>query len=52
MHKQQVNIIGMREKSIDAGFSISYTTVRNFVNSETAKVKKFIFVDIASLDMK
>ena len=40
MHKQQMKIIDMHEKLIDAGFSISYTTVRNFVNSETAKVKE------------
>src|SRR5690625_3026968 len=40
MRKQQMKIIDMHEKLIDAGFSISYTSVRNFVNNETAKVKK------------
>src|SRR5690625_833201 len=40
MHKQQMKIIDMHEKLIDAGFTISYTTVRNFVNNEVAKVKE------------
>ena len=40
MHKQQMKIIDMHEKLIDMGFSISYTTVRTFVNEETTKVKE------------
>jgi len=52
MRKQQMKIIDMHEKLIDAGFSISYTSVRNFVNNETAKVKKVIFVDIVNQAMK
>jgi len=30
----------MHEKLLDEGHQISYTTVRNFVNSETSKIKK------------
>jgi len=40
MKKQQMKIIDMHEKLLDTGFTISYTTVRNFVNSETAKAKE------------
>ncbi|QOY35061.1 IS21 family transposase [Anaerobacillus isosaccharinicus] len=40
MRKQQMKIIDMHEKLLDDGFSISYTTVRNFVNQETAKAKE------------
>lgn len=40
MHKQQMKIIDMHEKLIDMGFCISYTTVRTFVNKETAKTKE------------
>ncbi|MEI3615047.1 IS21 family transposase, partial [Pseudogracilibacillus sp. SO30301A] len=40
MRKQQMKMIDMHEKLIDAGFTISYTTVRNFVNNEVAKVKE------------
>jgi transposase len=40
MKKQQMKIIDMHEKLLDTGFTISYTTVRNFVNSETAKTKE------------
>ena len=40
MHKQQMKMIDMHEKLIDAGFTISYTTVRNFVNNEVDKVKE------------
>lgn len=40
MHKQQMKIIDMHEKLIDMGFSISYNTVRIFVNEETAKIKE------------
>lgn len=40
MKKQQMKIIDMHEKLLDAGYSISYTTVRNFVNQETAKSKE------------
>src|SRR5699024_1434888 len=40
MSKQQMKIIDMHEKLIDEGYSISYTTVRNFVNSEISKTKE------------
>jgi len=40
MSKQQMKMIDMHEKLIDVGYSISYTTVRNFVNEETAKTKE------------
>lgn len=40
MAKQQMKMIDMHEELIDAGFSISYTTVRNFVNKEVAKSRE------------
>jgi len=40
MRKQQMKKIDMHEKLIDAGHSISYTTVRNFVNDEEARSKE------------
>lgn len=40
MKKQQMKMVDMHEKLLDAGFAISYTTVRNFVNNETAKTKE------------
>lgn len=40
MSKQQMKIIDMHEKLEDAGFVISYTTVRNFVNKESEKQKE------------
>ncbi|MFD1852256.1 IS21 family transposase, partial [Oceanobacillus bengalensis] len=40
MGKQQMKMIDMHEHLADAGYSISYTTVRNFVNEETAKAKE------------
>lgn len=40
MSKQQMKIIDMHEQLIDAGYFISYTTVRNFVNQEAAKSKE------------
>ncbi|WHY80673.1 IS21 family transposase [Siminovitchia fortis] len=40
MKKQQMKMIDMHEELLDAGFIISYTTVWNFVNSETAKTKE------------
>jgi len=40
MRKQQMKIIDMHEQLLDAGFLISYTTVRNFVNKEVAKSKE------------
>lgn len=40
MSKQQMKIIDMHESIIDAGYFISYTTVRNFVNEEVAKTKE------------
>lgn len=40
MHKQQMKMIDMHEKLIDKGYSISYTTVRNFVNDEEARSKE------------
>lgn len=43
MSKQQMKMIDMHEKLIENGYSVSYTTVRNFVNSEVSK-KKEVFV--------
>lgn len=43
MHKQQLKMVDIHEKLLDAGFNISYTTVRNFVNSEE-KRKKEVFI--------
>lgn len=40
MKKQQMKIVDMHEKLLEAGYSISYTTVRNFVNQETAKSRE------------
>src|SRR5699024_123609 len=40
MSKQQMKIIDMHEQLLDEGYKIGYTTVRNFVNKETAKTKK------------
>ncbi len=40
MHKQQMKMIDMHEKLIDAGYDIGYTTVRNFVNKESVKIKE------------
>ncbi|RKL65073.1 hypothetical protein CR203_22665 [Salipaludibacillus neizhouensis] len=40
MKKQQMKIIDMHEKLLDAGYSISYTTVRNFINQEVSKTKE------------
>lgn len=40
MGKQQMKMIDMHEKLLEDGHSISYTTVRNFVNEETAKSKE------------
>ncbi|HLR41769.1 MAG TPA: IS21 family transposase [Pseudogracilibacillus sp.] len=40
MSKQQMKMTDMHEKLLDEGHRISYTTVRNFVNSETSKVKE------------
>lgn len=40
MSKQQMKIIDMHEKLVEKGYSISYTTVRNFVNSEISKSKE------------
>lgn len=40
MSKQQMKIIDMHEKLLDEGHIISYTTVRNFINSETSKVRE------------
>lgn len=40
MSKQQMKIIDMHEKLLDEGHKISYTTVRNFVNSELSKEKE------------
>ncbi|WP_456061790.1 IS21 family transposase, partial [Bacillus andreraoultii] len=41
--KQQMKIIDMHEKLIEEGCEISYTTVRNFVNTELAK-KNEVFI--------
>lgn len=35
-----MKIIDMHEKLLETGYSISYTTVRNFVNEESAKTKE------------
>lgn len=40
MHKQQLKIIDIHEQLLDEGFEISYTTVRNFVNSEEKRQKE------------
>ena len=40
MSKQQMKMVDMHEKLLDAGYSISYTTVRNFVNKVTTKNKE------------
>lgn len=40
MSKQQLKMIDMHEKLIESGYSISYTTVRNFVNSEVSRAKE------------
>lgn len=40
MGKQQMKMIDMHEKLLEEGHSISYTTVRNFVNKETKKSKE------------
>lgn len=40
MSKQQMKMIDMHEKLVESGYSISYTTVRNFVNSEVSKMKE------------
>lgn len=40
MAKQQMKIIDMHEALKDQGFDISYTTVRNYVNAETVKMKE------------
>lgn len=40
MSKQQMKMVDMHEKLLDAGYSISYTTVRNFVNKVTTKSKE------------
>lgn len=40
MGKQQMKMIDMHEELLNDGHLISYTTVRNFVNEETAKSKE------------
>lgn len=40
MSKQQMKIVDMHEKLMEKGHSISYTTVRNFVNKEIKKKKE------------
>ncbi|WP_052350014.1 MULTISPECIES: IS21 family transposase [Bacillaceae] len=40
MSKQQMKMIDMHESLLDAGYTISYSTVRNFVNEEAAKTKE------------
>src|SRR5699024_3766087 len=40
MSKQQMKMTDMHEMLLDEGYEISYTTVRNFVNKETAKSKE------------
>ena len=41
MAKQQMKIVDMHEKLLERGYSISYTTVRNFINEEVTKKKKY-----------
>lgn len=43
MHKQQLKIVDIHEQLIREGHDISYTTVRNFVNS-IEKPKKEVFI--------
>ena len=40
MAKQQMKIVDMHEKLLEPGYSISYTTVRNFINEEVTKTKE------------
>ena len=40
MAKQQMKIVDMHEKLLQRGYSISYTTVRNFINEEVTKTKE------------
>lgn len=40
MAKQQMKIIDMHEKLLDMKYTISYTTVRNFINNEIQKTKE------------
>lgn len=40
MKKQQMKMVDMHEKLLEAGHPISYTTVRNFVNQETSKSRE------------
>jgi transposase len=40
MHKQQLKMVDIHERLLDEGFEISYTTVRNFVNSEEKRQKE------------
>ena len=40
MAKQQMKIIDMHEKLLDMKYTISYTTVRNFINNEIQKKKE------------
>lgn len=40
MAKQQMKMIDMHEKLLEEGYSISYTTVRNFVNKEVQKSRE------------
>lgn len=40
MAKQQMKMIDMHEELLKEGFSISYTTVRNFVNKEVSKSRE------------
>lgn len=39
MSKQQMKMTDMHENLLDEGHIIGYTTVRNFINSETSKVR-------------
>ena len=40
MAKQQKKIVDMHEKLLERGYSISYTTVRDFINEEVTKTKE------------
>jgi len=52
MAKQQMKIVAMHEKLLKRGYSISYTTVRNFINEEVTKQKKYLSDAMRNQDMR
>ena len=52
MAKQQMKIVDMHEKLLERGYSISYTTVRNFINEEVTKQKKYLSDAMRNQDMR